>query len=57
MKTFSEQLADLAQGRDLDWSDAWSEQDMRDATAASVRRFEDAEEDAEAIACSQPPQS
>lgn len=35
------QLADLANGRAVDWSDSWSDEDLADATAAAVRRFED----------------
>jgi hypothetical protein len=35
------QLADLAGGRAIDWSDSWSEEDLADATAAAVRSLED----------------
>ena len=41
---WAEQLAGLADGRPIDWSDSWSEEDMHDATAASIRRFEIEEE-------------
>ena len=41
--TWASQLADLAQGRETEWSDAWTDEDMADATAASLRRFEDQE--------------
>jgi hypothetical protein len=34
------QLADLAGGRTVDWSDHWSDEDLADATAAAVRRLE-----------------
>jgi hypothetical protein len=36
-------LADLAAGRRVEWSDSWTEEDMRDATAASLQRFEESE--------------
>jgi hypothetical protein len=37
------QLADLAGGRAIEWSDAWSDEDLAEATAAAVQRFEDQE--------------
>jgi hypothetical protein len=37
------QLADLARGREIEWSDSWTEEDLAEATAASVRRFEERE--------------
>lgn len=37
------QLVDLAAGRAVQWSDSWTDRDLADATAASVRRFEDQE--------------
>ena len=37
------QLADLAAGQPVDWSDAWSDEDLRDATAASLRSLEESE--------------
>ena len=36
-------LADLAAGRPIDWSDDWTDEDRRDATATSLQRFEDSE--------------
>ena len=39
------QLADLAGGRAIEWSDAWSDEDLAEATAAAVRRFEDREQE------------
>ena len=36
-------FADLARGRTIDWSDSWSEEDLADATTASLRRFEEQE--------------
>ena len=41
--TWANQLADLARGREIEWSDAWTDEDLADATAASVRRFEEQE--------------
>ncbi len=37
------QLADLADGRTVDWSDQWSDEDIADASAAALRRFEEQE--------------
>jgi hypothetical protein len=37
---WAQQLADLAGGRRVDWSDSWSDDDLRDATVASLERFE-----------------
>jgi hypothetical protein len=34
------QLADLADGRPLQWSDSWSDEDLRNATAAAIRNFD-----------------
>jgi hypothetical protein len=40
---WARQLADLAGGRTINWSDAWTDEDLAEATAAAVRRFEDQE--------------
>jgi hypothetical protein len=40
---WASQLADLTAGQPIDWSDAWSDEDLRDATAASVRNLEESE--------------
>jgi hypothetical protein len=40
---WARQLTDLAGGRPVEWSDSWTDQDLAEATAASVRRFEDQE--------------
>lgn len=40
---WARQLADLAGGRTIEWSDSWTDEDLADATAAAVRRFEDEE--------------
>ena len=40
---WARQLADLAGGRTVQWSDSWTDEDVADATAAAVRRFEDPE--------------
>lgn len=41
--TWAIHLSDLAQGREVEWSDSWSDEDLADATAASIRRFEERE--------------
>ena len=40
---WAQQLADLGAGRLIKWSDAWSEDDIADATAASLKRFDEQE--------------
>jgi hypothetical protein len=40
---WARQLADLAGGRAVQWSDSWSDEDLAEATAAAVRRFEEQE--------------
>jgi hypothetical protein len=40
---WARQLADLADGRTVQWSDSWSDEDLAEATATAVRRFEDQE--------------
>ncbi len=40
---WTQHLAELSQGRRIEWSDAWSEEDLRDAAAASVRNYEEQE--------------
>ena len=42
---WARQLADLSDGRATHWSDSWTDEDLVDATAAAVRRFEDQERD------------
>ena len=42
---WARQLADLADGRAIQWSDSWTDEDLADAAAAAVRRFEDQERD------------
>jgi hypothetical protein len=37
---WAHQLADLANGQRIEWSDSWSDDDLREATAASLIRFE-----------------
>ena len=34
--TWASQLADLAQGREIEWSDAWTDEDIANATVASL---------------------
>jgi len=38
-----ERLAALAPERKIDWSDSWSDEDLREFRAASVRRLEKSE--------------
>jgi len=40
---WAEQLGDLGRDRRVEWSDSWSEDDLREATSASVERFEQQE--------------
>jgi hypothetical protein len=40
---WARQLADLSGGRAVQWSDSWTDEDLAEATAAAVRRFEDQE--------------
>jgi hypothetical protein len=42
---WARQLADLAGGRPIDWSDGWSDEDLADATADAVRRLEAQEQE------------
>jgi hypothetical protein len=38
-------LRDLADGRSLDWSDTWTEEDLADARHASLSSFDERERD------------
>jgi hypothetical protein len=38
---WARQLADLAGGRQIQWSDSWNDEDLADANAAAGRRFDD----------------
>ena len=40
---WARQLADLADGRPVDWSDSWTDDDLADATTAALRRFDEEE--------------
>ena len=40
---WAHQLADLAGGRTVEWSDSWTDEDLAEGTAAAVHRFEDQE--------------
>ena len=40
---WAQQLTELAVDRPIEWSDSWSENDLREATAASLKRFEQQE--------------
>ena len=41
--TWASQLSDLANDRRVDWSDAWSEEDLKDVTSASLGTFDERE--------------
>ena len=41
--TWASQLTDLAGGREIEWSDSWTDEDMAEATASSLMRFEEQE--------------
>ena len=43
MMTWAGRLAELAKGQPVDWSGSWSDEDLADATAASLRNFEERE--------------
>jgi hypothetical protein len=40
LSALAERLAALAPHHRIDWSDAWSDEDLRDFRAASLRRLE-----------------
>ena len=40
-----QQLPDLAGSRRIDWSDSWSDDDLQEATIASLERFERQEQE------------
>lgn len=40
---WAQQLQEVARGRQIQWSDSWTEEDLADATRASLQRFEDGE--------------
>ena len=37
-------VAQLSKGKEIEWSDSWSEEDLADATAYSLRRFDEEHE-------------
>lgn len=37
------QLSDLAHGKSVDWSDAWTAEDLKDASSASLANFDERE--------------
>jgi len=43
MITWATRLRELSDGRDVDWSATWTEEDMADAQRASCARFEERE--------------
>ncbi len=40
---WARQLSSLADGRQIEWSDSWSDVDLAEATAAGVQHLEDQE--------------
>jgi hypothetical protein len=44
LATLVQRLAALSPNIRIDWSDSWSEEDLRDFTAHSLKRFEAEEE-------------
>ena len=40
---WAQALGDLGGGRPVEWSDSWSNEDLREATLASLDRFEEQE--------------
>ena len=40
MSALVERLAELAPNHRIDWSDSWSDEDLKEFRAASLRRFE-----------------
>jgi hypothetical protein len=45
LSALAQRLAALAPGTTIDWSDSWSDADLREFTAASLRRLEADEEE------------
>jgi hypothetical protein len=45
IRVWVNQLSDLAQGQTIDYSDSWSDEDLADITALSLRRFEEQEQE------------
>ena len=45
LSALAQRLAALAAGTKIDWSDSWSDADLREFTAASLRRLEADEEE------------
>jgi hypothetical protein len=42
---WARQLASLADGGGIEWSDSWTDQDAAEATKSAVQRFEDHEQE------------
>jgi len=40
MLLWANQISALSEGKPVEWSDAWSDEDLTDATKASVRHLE-----------------
>jgi len=42
---WASQLCEVAQGERMEWSDSWSDEDAADAARASLKRFDDSEQE------------
>ena len=45
LSALTQRLASLTPGTAIDWSDSWSDADLREFTAASLRRLDTEEEE------------
>ncbi len=45
LSALAERLAALTPGTTIDWSDSWSDADLREFTAASLKRLDDEEQE------------
>ena len=45
LSALAQRLAALAPGAPIDWSDSWSDSDLQDFTASSLRRLETEEQE------------
>ena len=40
LRVWIKRLGELSEGKGVDWSDSWSEEDIEDLQAASIKDFE-----------------
>jgi hypothetical protein len=45
LSALAERLAALTPGTTIDWADSWSDPDLREFTAASLKRLDDEEQE------------